>query len=159
MTRVDARLSFEFAPEATGAVVVHMEREAASHSGWINARPVILPQDEPPAPGMFAIFGGSPHKVPRLTWLPGAEGRDGATGRATVGLQHAGGPHAVRHLRDLGHPVPEGWRVTQDHPRRGLVAEVPAEADHAAVLGWLIEAGLALCEVPVTGLWRADIYD
>jgi hypothetical protein len=76
-----------------------------------------------------------------------------------VGLQHAGGPHAVRHLRDLGHPVPEGWRVTQDHPRRGLVAEVPAEADHAAVLGWLIEAGLALCEVPVTGLWRADIYD
>ena len=64
MTRVDPRVSLEFSPLAPGAVLAHMEREAAAHSGWINARPVILPEDEPPPPGMFAVFGGSTHKVP-----------------------------------------------------------------------------------------------
>jgi hypothetical protein len=65
----------------------------------------------------------------------------------------------VATLRDLGLPLPEGWRVVQDHPRRGLVAKLPAGADDAGVLDWLIRAAGALCTVPGTGQWRAEVFE
>jgi hypothetical protein len=61
-------------------------------------------------------------------------------------------------LRDLGLPLPEGWRITQDHPRRGLVAQVPAAADDHAVIDWLLRAAQAVCAVPSTGRWIASVY-
>jgi hypothetical protein len=48
--------------------------------------------------------------------------------------------------------------VTQDHPRRGLVAEVPADADNAAVIDWLLQAATAVCQVEATGRWRAAVH-
>ena len=76
----------------------------------------------------------------------------------TVGLQHASGPRVAWRLRDLGLPVPEGWRVTQDHPRRGLVAEVPADADNRAVIDWLLRSAAAVCQVESTGRWEAAVH-
>jgi hypothetical protein len=61
-------------------------------------------------------------------------------------------------LRDLGQPVPEGWKVTQDHPRRGLVAEVPADADNRAVIDWLLRAATTVCQVEMTGRWTAAVH-
>ena len=54
--------------------------------------------------------------------------------------------------------VPTGWRVRQDHPRRGLVIMVPAEQDHDSTLSWLLRAGAALSAVPLTGAWRAAVF-
>jgi hypothetical protein len=120
--------------------------------------PIIDEEHEPPGPGPFAFLGGSTHKVPTATWMPGKRQSAGATKPTTVGLQHAAGPHLAWKLRDLGLPVPDGWRITQDHPRRGLVALVPADADNAAVMGWLLQAATAACTVPSTGRWRASVH-
>ncbi len=46
----------------------------------------------------------------------------------------------------------------QDHPRRGLVLAVPDDAPHAAIVEWLVEAGTALCPIPLSGWWRAAIH-
>jgi hypothetical protein len=54
--------------------------------------------------------------------------------------------------------VPEGWKVTQDHPRRGLVAEVPADADNRTVVDWLLRAAAAVCQIPSTGRWQAAVH-
>jgi hypothetical protein len=54
--------------------------------------------------------------------------------------------------------VPEGWRVEQDHPRRGLIVRPPADAHAAAVMQWAMEAALALALVPVTGSWMAEVH-
>ena len=131
----------------------------ARGAGWINLEPIVEEEDLPMKPGPFAFLGGSTHEVPTVTWVPGparARRRNQA---------HHGGPAARRSaarvawkLRDRGLPVPEGWRVTQDHPRRGLVASVPAGADNGAVMGWLLEAAQALCAVPATGRWRASVH-
>jgi hypothetical protein len=131
---------------------------AAAGSGWINLEPVVEEGHEPGPPGPFAFLGGSTHQVPRVTWLPGRHLPDGTSKATTVGLQHASGPRVAWRLRDLGCPLPEGWRVTQDHPRRGLVAQVPAEADQRAVVGWLLRAGSLVCAVPVTGRWLAVVH-
>jgi predicted phage tail protein len=54
--------------------------------------------------------------------------------------------------------LPDGWRITQDHPRRGLVAQVPADADDRAVMDWLLGAAVLVCAVPVTGRWTASVH-
>ena len=81
----------------------------------------------PPEPGPFAFLGGSTHKVPTGTWMPGRRAGNGtreADHRRACSMRS--GPRLAWKLRDLGMPVPEGWRITQDHPRRGLVLLVPA---------------------------------
>ena len=130
----------------------------ASGSGWINIEPVIEEENVPPEPGPFAFLGGSTHKVPVATWMPAKRQVDKASKPTTVGLQHASGPRVRWRLRDMGLPVPEGWKVTQDHPRRGLVVEVPADADDEAVVGWLLQAAAALCQVPSTDRWEAAVH-
>jgi hypothetical protein len=55
--------------------------------------------------------------------------------------------------------VPGGWFVRADNPKRGMVIEVPAEAELATVLDWLLAAGEALVAVPITGRWTAVAYD
>ena len=68
----------------------------------------------------------------------------------------------MRQLRDLGCPLPPGWKVVVDHARRGLVLNVPEgddpDADHEVVLSWLVRAATALSFEPVTGRWHAEIH-
>jgi hypothetical protein len=151
----------EFLPDQLGPVLQRMAGLTTAASGWVNIRPVIEAEHEPPPPGPLSIFGGSVHKVPTGTWMPGKVERSGSIGASRIGLQHAGGPRVVARLRDLGLPLPEGWRVLQDHPRRGLVAKLPEGtdgADDAEVLDWLIRAAGILCTVPATGRWHAEIF-
>jgi len=150
--------TFGFVAHDDAELLAQMTMVQAGGTGWINIEPVIEEDHQPPEPGPFAFLGGSTHKVPVITWMPGkrVEGREAKA--TTVGLQHASGPHVAWRLRDLGLPVPEGWRVTQDHPRRGLVVEVPATADNRVVIDWLLRAATAVCQVQATGRWEAAVH-
>jgi hypothetical protein len=85
--------------------------------------------------------------------------RKGRRRPASLGIQHATGTKAARRLADHGCPVPQGWRVTQDHPRRGLVVDVIPEEEPAVILGWLLDAGWVLCPPDTTGWWNAVVHD
>ncbi len=148
----------EFRPEAPAEALAAMDGVAGGGRGWVNLRPVIDPEDLPPPPGPFAIFGGSRHQVPTATYLPRPPGRDGRTGQVDLGLQHGAGPRAAARLAGLGRPVPDGWRIRQDHPRRGLVIEAPAGTGTPFILDWLVGAATALCSVPMTGRWVATVF-
>jgi hypothetical protein len=149
---------FEFGSPDDPELLAQMARVEAAGAGWINVEPVVEEEDRPPPPGPFAFLGGSTHQVPTFTWLPGRRGSGGTAKPTTVGLQHAAGPRAAWRLRDLGRPLPEGWKVTQDHPRRGLVALIPADADHRKTMEWLLGAATALATVPTTGRWIASVH-
>jgi hypothetical protein len=148
----------EFVALDDPGLLAHMAHLATTGAGWINVTPLIETEHEPPPPGPFAFLGGSTHQVPTATWKPGRLQSDGTARPTTVGLQHAAGTHLAWRLSDLGLPRPEGWRVTQDHPRRGLVMTVPADADHAATMDWLLRLAAAVCTVPTTGTWEASIH-
>jgi len=149
---------FGFVAHDDAELLAQMAMVQAGGTGWINIEPVIEEEHEPPEPGPFAFLGGSTHKVPVVTWMPGKRQEGRATKATTVGLQHASGPRVVWRLRDLGLPVPTDWRVTQDHPRRGLVALVPADADDAVTVDWLVRAATVVCAVPVTGRWSGSFH-
>ncbi len=151
-------VELEFLAHDDPELLGEMARVQAGGTGWINVEPVIEEEHEPPPPGPFAFLGGSTHHVPVVTWMPGRAQGDGPAKPTTVGLQHASGPRVAWRLRDLGLPVPEGWRVTQDHPRRGMVATVPVTADNREVIDWLLRAAMAVCQVQSTGRWLASIH-
>lgn len=91
------------------------------------------------------------------TWAPQTQTRKGPQG-ATVGLLHPAGRFAARQLASLGAPVPDGWTIRQDNPRRGLIVTAPVDTPNEAVLNWIVAAGTALSTLTPTGYWRADIY-
>ncbi len=151
-------VELEFVAHDDPELLACMAEVAVHRTGWINVEPVIEDEHVPPGPGPFAFLGGSTHKVPTITWMPGRRASNGTVKPTTVGLQHAAGPRLAWKLRDIGLPLPDGWRVTQDHPRRGLVAQVPADADDRAVIDWLLAAATFACAVPTTGRWTASIH-
>lgn len=151
-------VELEFVAHDDPGLLARMREIATHRTGWVNVVPIIDEEHTPPEPGPFAFLGGSTHKVPVATWMPGRQAANGTVKPTTVGLQHAAGPRLAWKLRDIGMAVPEGWRVTQDHPRRGLVAQVPADADDRAVMDWLLNAATFACAVPTTGRWVASIH-
>ena len=142
----------DFAVDDRAAVLDRMGRLRASAKGWINLSPA-LDEDAPPPPrsSTFGLFSGRGPDVPLCTWVPGPP--------VEIGIQHGAGAKAVQLLRNLGEPVPDGWRITQDHSRRGLVVVVPAAVADDRVLDWLLRAGTALAaHLKLAGWWRAAIY-
>ncbi|HMK63838.1 MAG TPA: hypothetical protein VK386_09485 [Acidimicrobiales bacterium] len=152
-------VEFEFRPEDPGVVLAHMDRLGEAHRGWVNLQPGIREEDapEPPTP-LGLIFSSAVHEVPVCTWVAGRVGRHGPE-PDSLGIQHATGPKLVARLASLDLALPEGWRWVQDHPRRGLVVRTPPGTDHQSQLRWLLSAGTALSGIPLTGDWRALVYE
>ncbi len=149
----------EFSADDRAAVTERMASVARDLSGWINMQPGLDPDVEPP-PAKSALFGflaASGPDIPLCTWLP-RRPRSSGTGSVGVGIQHPAGPKVVRRLSDMGITVPPGWVVRQDHPRRGLVLDVPLHEEPGAVLDWLVRASTGLCALPLSGKWLAAVY-
>jgi hypothetical protein len=49
--------------------------------------------------------------------------------------------------------------VQQENSKKGLVVAVPPTVGQAEVVEWLLAATAALSTVPLTGRWRAAVYD
>lgn len=149
----------EIAGDRPGELVARMDELAAAGAGWVNLQPGIDPDDVPRAePGLFGVFSGRGPVVPVATWTAAGPPRRRGPAPEEVGIQHPAGPRAAARLADAGHGVPAGWRVVQDHPRRGLVVQVPPGTAHGDVAAWLLRATAALAAVPVTGWWRATVH-
>jgi hypothetical protein len=150
-------LVVEFREDRRDEVIDRMAAMASAEAGWINLTPG-LDMDVPPLDRtpLASLFGSRGPTVPLGTWTP-PHGRD----PATAGIVHPEGPKAVRILDERGAPVPPGWRVLQDHPKRGLVVAIVGGAgrdDLDRALVWLVVATGALCRWPRTGEWRALCY-
>ena len=148
----------EFQPDGIGAVVAAMEVMRESGKGWVNFEPAVDVDDVPAESGTFSLFSGRGPTVPLCTWTPGSTGRRGRTEPAMLGLQHPAGSKAKPLLSERGHLVPQGWVVVQDHVRKGLVVSVPTTVALAEAVDWLLQAATRLSTIPLTGRWRAAIY-
>ena len=155
--RTPARIEFSVGHEE--AVVAVMDELAARHEGWINLLPESDPDDEPPPRGGLStlLLAGAVHDVPTCTWVAGKHARHGVQ-PDQIGIQHGAGTRVLARLRDELGPLPEGWAVVQDHPRRGLVVEPSPTDTHEAVLRWVLDAGILLSTVRLTGAWQAEVH-
>lgn len=145
----------EFQPDRADEVVAAMEAGV----GWINFEPAVEVDDVAAAgSSTFAIFSGRGPVVPLGTWTPATTQGRGRREPAMLGLQHPAGSKAKPLLAELGHPVPDGWAVVQDHVRKGLVVALPDGVAAGDALAWLLRAARLLSTIPLQGGWRAAIY-
>jgi len=141
------------------AVTGRMDALAAAGHGWVNLFPEVSEDDldadaDPPSSGLAGLLRGGGPRVPMGTWVA-ATGRR----RASVGLQHGLREKVKARLQDHGIAPPVGWSVVQDHPRRGVVVELPATTAPEEALAWLMEAVDDLCPFQLTGQWLAEVHD
>ena len=150
---------FEFVPDDSAMVVACMRQLSDAHDGWINLLPAVVDDEDGPTmpTGLAAIFGGGNPGVTMCTWVAAGQDRRGRN-PAKLGIMHACGREAAARLRSQDVTLPAGWLVEQDHPRRGLVVQVPAAASPEVVLDWALRAGKALCNVRLTGKWQAEVH-
>jgi hypothetical protein len=134
-----------------------MRAMAEAHDGWINFEPSIHVEDVPQETGVFSFLSGRGPAVPLATWTPPSAPKRGRGEPAMIGLQHGAGSKAKARLEEVGHGVPDGWVVTQDYAKKGMVVAVPPSAEFADVVRWLLDAAAALTVIPLTG-WRAAVY-
>ncbi len=152
----------EFVEGEIAGVVDRMSRLTSAQSGWMNFEPAVALEDvPPPRDGLFALFSGRGPDVPLATWAAGTAGKGGRRRPEppTIGILHGAGPRAGATLAESGHPVPDGWVVLQDYSKKGLVVAVPPAVAHTDVVAWLLRAARLLSRVPLTGRWRAVIYE
>jgi len=150
-------VELEFRPPTTAPVLDRMGVLSAAHDGWINLLPGVPDEVEPPSRGVFsAIFGSAQEPVSMCTWMPPRAGQGPESAR--IGILHPRGRYAANQLSELGAPVPAGWRVGQDHARRGLILHPAPAASREELLDWMLRAGAALAVVPLTGMWQARVY-
>jgi hypothetical protein len=149
----------EFRIEDSTEVVGLMNDLGAAHDGWINLHPQVRPEDEPPPrTGLSTLLlAGAVHDVPVCTWVAGKLTRQGPQ-PDSIGIQHAAGARVLGRLASAGLTLPDGWALVQDHPRRGLVVAPASAADKSSVLSWLLEAGMVLSVVRLTGEWQAEVH-
>ncbi len=149
----------EFQPDRPDDVVAAMEAVGGAGAGWVNFEPAVDAEDIAAAgSSTFALFSGRGPVVPLGTWTPAMTPRRGRREPAMLGLQHPAGTRAKPLLAQLGHPVPDGWAIVQDHVRKGLVMALPDEVTPGEALVWLLRAARLLSTVPLTGGWRAAVY-
>jgi hypothetical protein len=149
----------EFRIEDSTEVVGLMNDLGTAHDGWINLHPQVRPEDEPPPrTGLSTLLlAGAVHDVPVCTWVAGKLTRQGVQ-PDSIGIQHAAGERVLGRLASAGLTLPDGWALVQDHPRRGLVVAPASAADKSSVLSWLLEAGMVLSVVRLTGEWQAEVH-
>jgi hypothetical protein len=150
----------EFDPDAPHAVLAVMQELAAveAGAGWLTLDPAIDERFPPPEQTTLGrLVSGRGPAVPRATWVPADTARRRPE-PVSVGILHGTGAGAVERLAEKGSPLPERWRVVNDHSKRGLVAWVPIDVPHADVLAWTLVAARALTRIPLTGRWRAAVH-
>lgn len=158
MARIEPRF-VTFVPHRPEEAVAEMETLTAAGAGWINFQPAIDEEDvPPPESAAFGLFSGRGPAVPLATWTPESATKRGRVEPSMIGLQHPAGTRAKKRLAEVGHPVPDGWPVVQDHARKGLVVNLPDGVAPADALDWLLRAAAALSTVPLAGEWRASVY-
>lgn len=149
---------FEFDPDAPIAVVGRMRELAASRAGWVNMQPLVDEEDIPQTSvGLLGWISAKGPAVPTATWVPGELKRSGID-PDSIGLQHRGGPRARVTLAEAGTPIPAGWKILADHPKRGLVLELPDATDPDIVVDWLVRAAKALSTMPLPDRWVAAVH-
>lgn len=152
------QIEFGFAaPEPAVAALTQLVAEG--DGGWVN----LLPEVEEEAAAavtpsaVAAIFRAPGPPIPQVTLMPPRSGRRGDK-PAQLGLTHGVGTRVIPRLRDQGLPLPEGWKVVQDHVRRGLVLDLSDPLDPAGAVEWGLRAAIALCPIPTTGAWLAEVH-
>ena len=113
--------------------------DGADGKRWLNIVPDADEREVHTGSVFWRIFSSRGPVIPKLTWLPAHDGRQGREPHQ-VGLAHATGRAAVARLADHGVHAPDHWKVFQDHQKRGVLYAVQDGAPLDEIVAYAVAA-------------------
>ena len=143
----------EFADEQAGAI--EAIAGISGGRGWCNLTPEIDATDvEVLSVSVFSLRTKHGSPVATLVTSPP---RKGVPRAGTLGVLHTRGRIGTQRIQSMLNGA--AFPIRQDHTQRGLLLEVPGEAEPATVLGVMTSLLAGLCEYRRTGNWRLDVFE
>ncbi len=127
--------TFTFSPTAVGPVVALMERYSYVPDSifWFNIEPNVDRDSVHTGSIFWKAFSSRGPRIPQFTWTSATD-RKGIYQPSEVGLTHPTGASVLDRIQNFQINVPDEWRLIQDHPKRGIVFQLPTTYDPEEVI-------------------------
>jgi hypothetical protein len=146
--RLPTELTFDAGDVAAVARVVD---GVLSGGGWVNLTPGRGEDlaEFVPGKGIFSVLAGAPAKpFAEVSIVPGKV--------LQIGVHHGLGRLGLSGLAERGCALPDGWRLSQDHARRGLI--VAPTPDGTVIARWVVDTLRGLSAIPAQPTWSAMVF-
>ena len=119
--------TLKFSPTTVGPVVELMNRYRYTSDSifWFNIEPDVDERSIHTGSIFWKAFSSRGPRIPQFTWTSATD-RKGNYQPSEIGLTHPTGIAVLERIKGFQINIPDEWRLIQDHPKRGIVFQLPA---------------------------------
>ena len=119
--------TLKFSPTTVGPVVELMNRYRYTSDSifWFNIEPDVDERSIHTGSIFWKAFSSRGPRIPQFTWTSATD-RKGNYQPSEIGLTHPTGIAVLERIKSFQINIPDEWRLIQDHPKRGIVIQLPA---------------------------------
>ena len=119
--------TLKFSPTTVGPVVELMNRYryTSDFIFWFNIEPDVDERSIHTGSIFWKAFSSRGPRIPQFTWTSATD-RKGNYQPSEIGLTHPTGIAVLERIKGFQIKIPDEWRLIQDHPKRGIVFQLPA---------------------------------
>ena len=127
--------TLKFSPTTVGPVVELMNRYRYTSDSifWFNIEPDVDERSIHTGSIFWKAFSSRGPRIPQFTWTS-ATYRKGNYQPSEIWLTHPTGIAVLERIKGFQINIPDEWRLIQDHPKRGIVFQLPATYDSEEVV-------------------------
>jgi len=92
---------------------------------WFNIEPDVDERSIHTGSIFWKAFSSRGPRIPQFTWTSATD-RKGNYQPSEIGLTHPTGIAVLERIKSFQINIPDEWRLIQDHPKRGIVFQLPA---------------------------------
>ena len=119
--------TLKFSPATVGPVIDLMDRYRYTSDSifWFNIEPDVDQRSVHTGSIFWKAFSSRGPRIPQFTWTSATD-RKGNFQPSEIGLTHPTGIAVLDRIKSFQINVPNEWQLIQDHPKRGIVFQLPA---------------------------------
>ena len=127
--------TLKFSPATVGPVIDLMDRYRYTSDSifWFNIEPDVDQRSVHTGSIFWKAFSSRGPRIPQFTWTSATD-RKGNFQPSEIGLTHPTGIAVLERIQSFQINVPNGWQLIQDHPKRGIVFQLPKTYDPEEVV-------------------------
>ena len=127
--------TLKFSPATVGPVIDLMDRYRYTSDSifWFNIEPDVDQRSVHTGSIFWKAFSSRGPRIPQFTWTS-ATYRKGNFQPSEIGLTHPTGIAVLDRIKSFQINVPNEWQLIQDHPKRGIVFQLPETYDPEEVV-------------------------
>ena len=127
--------TLKFSPTTVGPVIDLMDRYRYTSDSifWFNIEPDVDQRSVHTGSIFWKAFSSRGPRIPQFTWTSATD-RKGNFQPSEIGLTHPTGIAVLDRIKSFQINVPNEWQLIQDHPKRGIVFQLPETYDPEEVV-------------------------